>query len=109
MRRGHDPRRPVDVQPDVFRRVDDRLAGMDAGPDPNRTAVQGRKRLAHCTRRVRCRRECVEEPVACGIDFITSVAAERIPYDALMLAERGAVALRPEAAEQQGRALDIRE
>ncbi len=53
VRSRHDPRGPVHVEPDVLRPCDDRLAGVDSGPDPDRAAVQRRQRIPDRARRRR--------------------------------------------------------
>jgi hypothetical protein len=50
--RRHYPRRPVHIQSHILRRLDDRLAGVDTGPDPDRTSVQCPQRLADRSRRL---------------------------------------------------------
>ena len=109
VRRRHDPRRPVDVEPDVLRRVEDRLAGVDAHPDPDRPALERLERFAHRPHRVGGRREGGEEAVAGVVDLVAAVAVERSAQGLSVLAERAPVLLRPEGVEEPRRSLDVGE
>ncbi len=110
VRRRHDPRRPVDVEPDVLRRVEDRLARVDADADPDRPALERRERLAHRAHGVAGRRERVEEAVTGRVDLVARRGASNAPRTARRCCvERVAVLLRAERVEEPRRPLDVGE
>src|SRR5690349_15000840 len=83
---GHDPRRPVDVHPDVVLCDKEWLTGVDADADMDGAliwpAVSGEQPV--CLRCSRSRSgsglESDEERVALAIDLVATVLPERLPH-----------------------------
>ncbi len=106
--RGHDPRRPMDVDPDVALVRDPRLAGMDAHSHPNRAFREHGLRLRGARRRVAGPLEGDEERVALSVHLDPAVTLERVAQDATVLRQDPRVAI-AQLVEQACRALDVGE
>ena len=110
-----DPGRLVDREPHVPVLSDDRLARVQAHPNPHRVVVgpllgserplRGRGRRG----RRRGAREDGEERVALAVDLDPSALLECLAEQAVVRAQDGAVAVTAEGLEQPRRALDVRE
>ena len=109
---GADPRRAMDVDPDVALLPDDRLAGVDAHADaelrPLRPVVACERQLGRDGGRNRVLRapEAVEERVALRVDLLAPARAELLADDAAVVGERIGVPV-AEPLEQLGRAGDV--
>src|SRR5205085_10793469 len=88
MARGGDPRRPVNVEADITLLGEKRLAGMEAHPDLDRTAVQGRLTLRRRGERIMRSREDDEEGVSFSAELDPVVACERVSQKATVLCQR---------------------
>ena len=108
VRGGRDPRRAVDVDPDVALVRHDRLAGVDAHAHADRARLERVARVGGRGHGVRCARERDEERVALRVDLDAVVSRERISQGAAVLGEElgvaGSVLL-----EKPRRALDVGE
>jgi hypothetical protein len=109
-----DPRRAMDGKSRVAAVVRDGLARVQAHPDFDLDTVRppvGEQRelaLDCCQERVAGAREGDEEGVALRVDFVAAVSVERLPEQALMVAQDGSVAI-PELFHEPRRPLDVRE
>jgi hypothetical protein len=104
---AHDPGRAMDVDADVLRRIQRRLARMDSDANADRSTLQPGQRLADGRHRRLCRAECVEEPVAFVVHLVASVCGEGAPHDRSVLLEGGSVRLRAQRLEQPRRSSDV--
>ena len=107
--RVHDPRRAMDVEPDVLRRVQRGSTGVDPHADRDQAAVELGDGLAHRIERRRWLREGEEERVSLVVDLVAAVALACTPDHDAVVDERRPVPLHAEALEQPRRPLDIRE
>jgi hypothetical protein len=104
----HDPRRPVDVEPRIALGRSDRLARVDAHPDPDRAVPQRLLSRRRGGERLFRAREAVEEGVALRVDLDTAMALEGFPQHTAVLGEDVGVAV-AELVEQLRRAFDVGE
>ena len=104
-----DPRRPMDVVPDIALLDEMRRPGVQAHAHLDRAGRECRlRRLCGCERGRRLR-ERVEEGVSLRVHLDASVTRECFAQEPAVLQEGGAVALGPQLVEQARRALDVRE
>jgi hypothetical protein len=106
--RSGDPCRSVDVDPDIALVGDDRLAGMEADPHPDRPGLERLLTVRRRRERVFRAGERHEEGIALGVDLDTVVAGERFAEDSPVIGQRGSVSV-AELAEQAGRPFDVGE
>ena len=104
---GGDPRGAMDVDPDVALVGDQRLAGMDPHPNPNRPAERGLA-VGRSGQRVAGPRERHEEGIALRVDLDATVPLEGVADDAPVLGKRVRVGV-AEVVEQAGGPLDVGE
>jgi len=97
---AHDPRRLVHLLPDVLRRVEARLSGVDTRAHPDRLPLEGGHRLLDCGNGLSRRGEGVEEPVSGGVDLVAVVARAGRSHDPSLLVERGEVRVATEFLQQ---------
>ena len=71
VRGRHQPSRTMNVHPDVFRRIEPRLARVNADTDPDRAGLEALQRLRHRRDGVLRRCEGVEE----GVPFVIHLIA----------------------------------
>jgi hypothetical protein len=105
---AHDPRRSVHVDAYIALVRNDRLAGVDADPNPHRPICEFSLDVHRRGDRVARTRERDEERVPLRVHFEPAVASERGTHDAAVLREHVGVAL-PELVKQPRGALDVRE
>ena len=108
VRRGCDPRRAVDVHADVALLGHERLAGVDAHPDPDRPGPERRLRLGRGGDGVGRPRERDEERVALGVHLDPVVSPEGLADHPPMLFEENGVG-RPVLLKETGRPFDVGE
>ena len=114
VRRGRDPRRPVDADSHVPVAADGRLARVQAHPDEHRLTVRpglcGERALRGHRRCGRCRRarERREDRVALRVHDLATLPLDDVAQDPLVLGEDVPVAV-AEPLQQPGRSLDVRE
>jgi hypothetical protein len=106
---GHDAGGAVDVEADVLRWIERRLAGVDAYADPDRALGEAAHCFADGADGGLGRGEGVEERVAFVVDLVALVSGARIAHDAAVLDEGVAVPVGAELLEQPRRALDVGE
>jgi hypothetical protein len=99
----------VHFLPYVLRRIEARLARVDADPDPDSRLREAGHRLLHCDHGLARRSEGVEEPVPGRVDLVAGVAGECRPDDPPLLVERGEIGIAAELAQQARRALHVGE
>ena len=107
MTNGRDPCRPVHVDSDITLIRDERFAGMQTYPHPNRT-VQPELSVARSRERIRRARKREEEGVSVHIHLDAAVTGECLPQRLPMLAQHIGVLL-AQLAQQPSRPLDVRE
>ena len=108
VRRGCDPRGAVDVHADVVLLGHERLAGVDAHPDPDWARSERCLRLGRGGDGVGRPRERDEERVALGVDLDPVVSAEGLTDRAPMLFEKNGVG-RPVLLKETRRSFDVGE
>jgi hypothetical protein len=112
--RGSDSRRPVHAEPDVAVLAVRRLAGMDAHPDAQLSAVGPfvlRERslaVDGCGYGVLGAPEGDEERIALRVDLVAPMGLERLTEESLVLCQRLPV-VPAEPLQQARRPLDVRE
>ena len=110
-----DPRRTVNVDPDIVVAAGDALAGVKAHPDARRLATRpgrGREGALRRNRGGDSRRRVAEddeERVALGRSLDPAGRCECGPEEALMLLEQSTVGGRPERLDEACRTLDVAE
>ena len=106
--RGRDPRRPVDVDPDVALARSERLPGVQPHSDANRPA--GERALCIRSRRhsVGCASEGDKERIALGVDLDPFVSQPDRTKLAVVLDENLGIPI-TEFLQQPCRPLDVRE
>jgi hypothetical protein len=112
VRRGGDPRRPVNVGADVAFGDEMRRPGVDAHANADLSACEVFLRVLRlCRRGNRCLRcsKRDEEPVTLGVHFHTTVASEGLAQGSSVLGKCLGVRIGPERPQQVRRALDVRE
>ncbi len=107
VRSGRDPRRTVDVDPDVALLGHDRLACMDAYADADGTGFEQPARVVRGGDSVGSSAECDEERIALRVDLDTGVTRERIAENAPVFCQGAAVDVRSEFLQEPRRALDV--
>ncbi len=105
---GGDPRRPVDVDPDVALVRHERLAGVDPHAYPDRAAFERVSCFCRRGNGAGGSRKRDEERIALGVHLDTVMPRERLPQDSPVLVEQVGIS-RPVLLEESGRALDVRE
>ena len=105
---GGDPRRAVDVDPDVALVGHDRLARVEPHADADRSVAERRLPVGGGGDRVGCARERDEERVALRVHLDAAVPRKRLPQHTTVLAQQLRVALAV-LVQQPRRALDVRE
>ena len=103
-----DPRRAMDVDPDVALVGDDRLARVEPHADADRPVVERRLAVGGGGERVRCARERDEERVALRVHLDAAVPRERLAQDAPVLGQQVRVPVAV-LVQQPRRAFDVRE
>ena len=96
----HDPRRLVHLLPDVLRRVEARLSGVNPYPNPDRRLREGRDRLFDCSNGLSRGGEDVEEPVSCGVDLVAVMARAGRSHDPSLLVERSEIRVAAELLQE---------
>ena len=105
---GGDPRRAVDVHPDVALVGHDRLARVEPHPDADRPVAERRLPVGGGGERVGGAREGDEERVALRVHLDAAVPRKGVAQHAAVLAQQLRVALAV-LVQQPRRALDVRE
>ena len=104
---GGDAGRAVDVDADIALIAAQRRARVQAHPDLDRPAAEGRLCLARGRQPGRGRRERREDGVPLGIDLDAAAARDGLAQDPAMVGEHVGVSCVAYLLEQSGRALDI--
>ena len=105
---GGDPRRAVDVDPDVALVGHDRLARVEPHPHADRPAAERSLPVGGGRDRVGGARERDEERVPLRVHLDTAVPRKGLPQDAAVLAQQLRVAVAV-LLQQSRRALDVGE
>ena len=103
-----DPRRAVDVEPEVAVSGERRLTGMEADAHAHRVVGMTSLDLDRCLDRGRGVRERGERLLAALVDDLAAVRGDGLPHDRPVLVQLARVRV-AEALEQLGRALDVAE